>query len=130
MEKQESHGNDGLIDLLTTAVASTVAAVSNMWNAMTKDGTLAAAGRQGADELGMVLRAFPESVHVDEPGTILNPTQGEIAADRSPLREMHNRAINGTQSHLPSPSEIARDKQPYVPEMSRSHEHEHEMGRG
>jgi hypothetical protein len=31
---------------------------------------------------------------------------------------------------MPSPSEIARDKQPYVPELNGSHEHEHEMGRG
>ncbi len=127
MEKQESGRTDGLVGLLTTAVASTVAAVSTMWNAMTKDGTLAAAGRQGADELAVALRAFPESIQADEPGTILNPTQGEIAADRSSLREMHNRASYGTQSHLPSPSEIARDKQPYVPELNRSHEHE--MGR-
>ena len=93
MEKQESGRTDGLVGLLTTAVASTVAAsVSTMWNAMTKDGTLAAAGRQGADELAVALRAFPESIQADEPGTILNPTQGEIAADRSSLREMHNRA--------------------------------------
>ena len=28
---------------------------------------------------GVALKAFPESIHVDEPGTILNPTQGEIA---------------------------------------------------
>ena len=96
MEKQESGRTDGLVGLLTTAVATTVAAVSTMWNAMTKDGTLAAAGRQGADELAVALRAFPESIQADEPGTILNPTQGEIAADRSPLRDMHTRSSYGT----------------------------------
>jgi hypothetical protein len=85
--------------------------VLRVWDAITKDGTLAAAGRQGADEMAMALRAFPESIHVDEPGTILNPTQGEIAASRNP--------------RLPSPSEIAKDKQPYSPDHSQDHGNEH-----
>lgn len=38
-----------------------------------------AALRQGAKELGAALKAFPESISVDEPGTAFNPTQGEIA---------------------------------------------------
>jgi hypothetical protein len=38
-----------------------------------------AALRQGGKELGAALKAFPESISVDEPGTILHPTQGEIA---------------------------------------------------
>ena len=75
--------------------------VGRVWNAITKDGTLAAAGRQGASEFAQALRAFPETIHAQEPGTILNPTQGEIQAAR----------------RNPSPSEIARDnKQPYRPE--------------
>jgi hypothetical protein len=55
----------------------------------------------------MALRAFPETIHVDEPGTILNPTQDEIAASRN--------------QKLPSPSEFAADKQPYLPEPGNDH---------
>src|SRR4051812_15165632 len=79
---------------------------------ITRDGTLAAFFRQGADEMAVALKAFPESVSVEEPGTILNPTQGEIAADR--------------KTKLPSPSEIAKDKQPYRTEPGHGQEH----GRG
>lgn len=42
-------------------------------------GALLAALRQGGKELGTALKAFPDSISVDEPGTVLNPTQGEIA---------------------------------------------------
>ena len=52
---------------------------------------------------------------MDQPGTILNPTQGEIAADRKPK--------------LPSPSEIAKDKQPYRPEPGQDQDHGHGMSR-
>ncbi|HEX4607050.1 MAG TPA: hypothetical protein VH092_02490 [Urbifossiella sp.] len=38
-----------------------------------------AALRQGGKELGAALKAFPESISIDEPGTAFNPTQGEIA---------------------------------------------------
>ena len=87
--------------------------VARVWDAITKDGHLAAAGRQGLDELATALKAFPDSIGVDEPGTIFNPTQGEIAADREPRRL--------------SPSEIAKDKSPYVPEHVQ--DHGHDMGR-
>jgi hypothetical protein len=81
---------------------------------ITKDGMLAAAFRQGATELAMALRAFPETIHAEEPGTLMNPTQGEIATSRK----------------LPSPSEIARDnKQPHRTEPDRSQEHDHGRGR-
>ena len=47
-------------------------------------GALSAAMRQGGKELGTALKAFPDSISVDEPGTVLTPTQGEIAeANRS-----------------------------------------------
>jgi hypothetical protein len=81
--------------------------VGKVWDAITRDGTLAAEWRQGADEIGVALKAFPESIHAEEPGTLLNPTQGEIAADR--------------KVKLPSPSEIAKDKQPYTPDQSQDH---------
>jgi hypothetical protein len=76
--------------------------------AILRDGTVAAFLRQGADEMGVALKAFPDSIHAEEPGSILNPTQGEIAADRK-------------ASRIPTPSEIAKDKSPYVPEHGQDH---------
>ncbi len=38
-----------------------------------------AALRQGAKELAAMTKAFPDSIAIDEPGTLLSPTQGEIA---------------------------------------------------
>ena len=80
--------------------------VARVWDSISKDGHLAAFARQGADELATALKAFPESISVDEPGTIWNPTQGEIAADRKPI----------------SPSEIARDRSPYVADHGQNDE--------
>jgi hypothetical protein len=83
--------------------------VMRVLQAINKDGTLAAAWRQGADEIGVALRAFPDSVHAEEPGTILNPTQGEIADSR--------------KTRTPSPSEIAKDKKPYTPDTGNQNDH-------
>lgn len=87
-EVAESASSGGLLGAI-------VGGVSKMWSALTDDGYLAAAGRQGMGELGMALKAFPDSIQVQEPGTIFNPTQGEIAADRR------------DDSRSPWPSEIA-----------------------
>lgn len=38
-----------------------------------------AALRQGGKEIGAALKAFPDAIQIDEPGTVLSPTQGEIA---------------------------------------------------
>ena len=84
--------------------------VEKILDAITKDGHLAAMGRQGADEMGMALKAFPDSIGIDEPGTLWNPTQGEIAEAREVER-------------LPSPSEIGRNKSPYVPDHNQDHGH-------
>jgi hypothetical protein len=90
--------------VLASAVAYTIAAVtavvSGVWNAVTRDGTVPAFVRHGADEVGMALKAFPESIQTSEVGSILNPTQGEIASSRKP-------------ASLRSPAAIARDKGPY-----------------
>ncbi len=42
-------------------------------------GAAMAALRQGAKEVGTALKPFPDSIAIEEPGTILSPTQGEIA---------------------------------------------------
>jgi hypothetical protein len=78
-----------------------------MGEALMRDGTLAAAGRQGLDELGEALKAFPESIQVQEVGSIFNPTQGEIAAARD------------TQT----PRDIANDNQVYDPGQEQQQEH-------
>jgi hypothetical protein len=88
--------------------------IGTITNAITKDGMLAAAFRQGATELAIALRAFPDTIHAEEPGTLLNPTQGEIADNRK----------------LPSPSEIAADKTPHRPENGQDHGNDHQHGRG
>ncbi len=88
--------------------------IGTIANAITKDGMLAAAFRQGATELAIALRAFPDTIHAEEPGTLLNPTQGEIADNRK----------------LPSPSEIAADKTPHRPENGQDHGNDHGYGRG
>lgn len=126
MEAQRSGGDDAS-GILSRLYSQTKSGLSSVWNAITRDGTLAAAGRQGADELASALKAFPESIHVDEPGTVLNPTQGEIAASRSPHGGVHGRANTG----LRSPSEIAKDNRPYRPERDQGHDQDrgHGMGR-
>ena len=89
---QQQHG--GPLSFAAAAMTVINRGVAAVFHAATRDGTLAAAFRQGAGEIGHALKAFPDSIQVHEPGTVLNPTQGEIAAARD--------------SHAPSPSEIAR----------------------
>jgi hypothetical protein len=88
-----SSNNGGLLGAIFSGVAK-------VWNAVTEDGYLAAAGRQGAGELGAALKAFPESIQVNEPGTLWNPTQGEIADARD---------VDSVGPPHPWPSEIANE---------------------
>lgn len=90
-----------------------------------RDGTVPAFFRQGADEIGVALKAFPESIQVHEPGTILNPTQGEIAASRKPNGGVYGQG----KSNPPSPSEVAKNKRPYVPDQNQERGRGREMGR-
>jgi hypothetical protein len=57
--------------------------VAGMARALMKDGTIAAAMRQGADELGAALKAFPDSIQTYEMGTLWSPTPYEISKSRS-----------------------------------------------
>ena len=94
-----------------------------------KDGTIAAAGRMGIDELGAALKAFPDSIQQQETGSIWNPTQGEVAEARSD----HSEAAIGMDHKpwLPSPSQIAAETKPYQPEaeQGRQHDQGHEQSR-
>jgi hypothetical protein len=40
---------------------------------------LRAAGRQGVDEIGMALKAFPDSIQAHEPGQLFTPLPSEVA---------------------------------------------------
>ena len=67
--------------------------LSRAVQAVLKDGTLAAAWRQGLDEIGQALKAFPESIQVSEMGTIGSPTPAEISQQRGVFsrdREQNN----------------------------------------
>jgi ParB family chromosome partitioning protein len=70
-----------------------------------------AAGRQGIDEIGMALKAFPDAIQAQEVGTIFSPTQGEIADDR--------------KDDLPSPSQIADSKPPQRTAHDHGRENDH-----
>jgi hypothetical protein len=143
MEGQESRGSG----MLGRAAAYGIATVSILWQNATKDGHLAAAGRQGLDEIGHALKAFPESIQTQEVGAIFEPTQGEIASSRRgsvhglgyglrpPSQIAHGRsAVYGrdeVHGRLRSPSEIAADRGGREAETSHSNEHDHgrDMGR-
>ena len=73
----ESGDNEGFL-------ASIAGGVGSVIDAILEDGTIEAAGRQGIGELGVAHKAFPDSIQVKEPGTVFNPTQGEIAAAHRP----------------------------------------------
>lgn len=83
-----------------------------------RDGMLAAAFRQGADEIGEALKAFPDSIQKHEHGTIFSPTQGEIAASR--------------RSELPTLSDIAAGKAALAaePEAGKQAEQQHQKEMG
>lgn len=92
-----------IASLAVVAVVTTARLVAKLWHGLTADGVLGAAGRAGRDELGMALRAFPDSIQIS--GNVFDPTPGEIQASRS-------RGGHASFSHHPSPSQILRDPKP------------------
>jgi hypothetical protein len=77
--------------------------VAAAYNAVMEGGEIQAAGLQGAHELGAALKAFPDSIQVNEPGTVFNPLYRDRQSESSPS--------------LPSPSDIA-DGMTAAPEPS------------
>jgi hypothetical protein len=55
-----------------------------------RDGMLAGAWRQGADELFQALKAFPDGIEGHAQGTLNNPLQSEIADARQAEQENEN----------------------------------------
>jgi hypothetical protein len=56
--------------------------IATAYRAASRDGTIDAFLRQGANELGAALKAFPESLQVDEAGAVFSPLYSDIAADK------------------------------------------------
>ena len=138
MESQASRG-------AVKAAAFAFGTASLLVHKATQDGHLAAAGRQGIDELGAALKAFPDAIQTQEPGTIFNPTQGEVAADRKAggFGHHHSGIVGGKhgvygpeherpqggQSAGRTPSELAADRGPVQgPELGHDQEHDHSRG--
>ena len=92
-------------------------AVKTVVEAVFRDGTLEAAGRQGIDELGAALKAFPDSIQIQEVGTIWHPTQGEIASQRD-----HGEERTSWSSLGASRSAEAEQQNTQQPEQGRGQE--------
>ena len=117
--------------MVESVVLGAVSIVASLWNAVTADGTLAAAGRQGIDELGAALKAFPDAIQAQETGTIWNPTQGEIAADRQQGRHTGSYSSYSSSSGPPHPwpSEIAsQNRHQPGKDHGNGHENGHDAG--
>jgi len=106
--------SSGLIGKAANAVAAVIATGVLIAQKAMGDGHLAAAGRQGIGELGQALKAFPDSIQHDEPGTLWNPLQSEIAAGRENAHYgdwqpsfTHTHGRSPTPEQAPSPGQIA-----------------------
>jgi hypothetical protein len=124
------------MELLGAALVLTAKGINKAWHAATDDGILAAAFRQGIDELGAALKPFPESIQVQESGALWNPTQGEIAADRQ-KNDKHTGFHSSYYSSYspprdpphPWPSEIAdQNKHQAGKDHGNGHDHGHDAG--
>jgi hypothetical protein len=117
----------GIVGLLFKPFEVIGTMIGKVGQAIFRDGTLEAAGRQGVDELALALKPFPESIQTSEMGTLWNPTPGEIAADREHGRHS---ATSGGSPH-PWPSEIANQNR-HLPskDHGNGHENGHDAGDG
>jgi hypothetical protein len=113
--------------LLVLAATAAATLVSKAWHGLTGDGVLAASARQGAGELSQALKAFPETISAQEPGTILNPTQGEIAASRSQSRPGLG---FGQSSFSTSTSSASAPPRPWPSEIAQAHKHQASPSQG
>jgi hypothetical protein len=125
-ERQVSAGEGGsligaAVSLVATAFVAVASFAQKVLDGIMADGTIKAAGRMGIDELGEALKPFPESISIQESGTIWNPTQGEIQADRKPERHSDG------PPH-PWPSEIAAANRHQSAGHDHGHGHGHDNG--
>lgn len=103
------------------------AAIGIVMGAVMADGTLAAAGRQGIDEIGVALKAFPDTIQVFETGTIWNPTPGEVGNNRDlpGYGRRHSSSGSGEPPH-PWPSEMAQHNR----QAGNDHAHDNSQDAG
>lgn len=76
---------------------------------------LRAAGRQGVDEIGMALKAFPDSIQTHEPGQLFSPLpsevaqQGREASDESYVSKLLNRSTPERDATKSKENDLQRD---------------------
>jgi len=78
-----------------------------------RGGEIQAFVRQGFNELGAALKAFPDSIQVDQPGQVFNPIYHDMVEDRKSHDDAigsRPEAVERTTTPLPSPGEIAGDR--------------------
>lgn len=93
-------------------------------------GELQAAFTQGANELGAALKAFPDSIQIDEPGTVFNPLYRDRDGD-TPAHPYGNEPASAASMHgLPTPEQIANARADSEPSQDQGHDHGQDMGRG
>ena len=85
-------------------------------------GELQAAFRQGFNELGAALKAFPDSLQVEEPGAAWNPLYRDMPGNDRPNvhggpEPMKEGAPMKNDPPMPTPSQIIDDPKSYLPEQ-------------
>lgn len=100
---EEPQGNaDGVLGWAASVVGK-------VYDAVMEGGQIQAAGRQGIDELSAALKAFPDAIQCEEPGTAFHPLYRNMPGE------------------VPSPSEVASDPAPHLP-PDHGNVHGPEMG--
>jgi hypothetical protein len=100
---RDNDNGGGFLGMVGAVISGAASMAGKVWDAVMEDGTIAAAGRQGLDELGQALKAFPDSIQGQAYGTMGNPLQSEIAADRDPwpseiAAQNRNLPVNGNSN--------------------------------
>jgi len=93
-------------------------------------GEVQAAFTQGANELGAALKAFPDSIQIDEPGTAFNPLYRDRDGDTPANPYGYEQASAASMHGLPTPDQIANARADSEPSQDQGHEHGQDMGRG
>lgn len=129
MAKQRSTGSEdnkvtGIASMIGAVLTAPMTMVAKAWNAIMADGVIAGFARQGIDELGTALKAFPDSIQREETGTLWSPTQAEITASRK--HGGINNGLGADQRH-PWPSEIA-DRNRHQSWRDDGHDNGHDDG--
>jgi hypothetical protein len=121
---QDQQQKEGFFANATAAVKAVQQAVNAPIDKVTgpilQDGMIAAAFRQGAGELYEALKPFPQSLQVNEPGTLLNPTQGEIAAAREEKPPTLSEIAAGKPAAAPEPDNGKQQEQQNQKSMGMS----------